>query len=199
MEAQPSTPRFAALELRNWKNFAECSIKLASRVFLVGPNASGKSNFLDAFRFLRDLVAPGGGLREAIDRWGGVGSLRCLAARRLTDVSVNVTVAATDGDWRYRIDFTQDKQRRILVKKEQVQKGSDILLDRPNREDAEDPARLSQTYLEQINVNKEFRALADFFGSVRYLHLVPQLVREPDRSVGKAGDPFGGDFLQQLA
>jgi predicted ATPase len=28
---------------------------------------------------------------------------------------------------------------------------------------------------------------------------VPQLVREPDRSVGRANDPFGGDFLEQVA
>jgi predicted ATPase len=41
--------------------------------------------------------------------------------------------------------------------------------------------------------------VADFFGRVRYLHIVPQLVREPDRSVGKQNDPFGGDFLEQVA
>jgi predicted ATPase len=28
---------------------------------------------------------------------------------------------------------------------------------------------------------------------------VPQLVREPDRSVGRINDPFGGDFLEQVA
>ena len=44
-----------------------------------------------------------------------------------------------------------------------------------------------------------FRDLAAFFGSIRYLHLVPQLVREPDRSVGRTNDPFGGDFLEQVA
>jgi hypothetical protein len=31
------------------------------------------------------------------------------------------------------------------------------------------------------------------------LHIVPQLVREPDRSVGRINDPYGGDFLEQLA
>jgi predicted ATPase len=36
-------------------------------------------------------------------------------------------------------------------------------------------------------------------GSVRYQHLVPQLVREPDRSVGRRQDPFGGDFLEEVA
>jgi hypothetical protein len=53
--------------------------------------------------------------------------------------------------------------------------------------------------LEQVNVNQAFREVADFLASVRYLHIVPQLVREPDRSVGRRNDPFGGDFLEQLA
>jgi len=41
--------------------------------------------------------------------------------------------------------------------------------------------------------------VAEAFAEIRYLHLVPQLVREPDRSVGRVKDPFGGDFIEQLA
>jgi len=59
--------------------------------------------------------------------------------------------------------------------------------------------RLTQTYLEQVQANQDFRELVRFFGSVRYLHIVPQLVREPDRSVGRQNDPYGGDFLEQIA
>ena len=33
------------------------------------------------------------------------------------------------------------------------------------------------------------------FTSIRYLHIVPQLVREPDRSVGRSEDPFGDGYL----
>jgi len=50
-----------------------------------------------------------------------------------------------------------------------------------------------------VNVNQPFCDLATFFASIRYLHIVPQFVREPDRSVGRANDPFGGDFLEQMA
>jgi predicted ATPase len=80
-----------------------------------------------------------------------------------------------------------------------VVQGFAELLVRPDDKDRSDPERLTQTYLEQVNVNKEFREIADFFSSVRYLHVVPQLVREPDRSVGRKNDPFGGDFLEQIA
>ncbi|RJP67780.1 MAG: ATP-binding protein, partial [Candidatus Abyssobacteria bacterium SURF_17] len=62
-----------------------------------------------------------------------------------------------------------------------------------------DPERLTQTYLEQVHANQAFREVAEFFASVRYLHLVPQLVREPERCASREGDPFGGDFLEQIA
>ena len=52
--------RFLSVRLENWCNFASVDVDLSKRVFLVGPNASGKSNFLDVFRFLHDIVLSGG-------------------------------------------------------------------------------------------------------------------------------------------
>jgi energy-coupling factor transporter ATP-binding protein EcfA2 len=191
--------RFLKLRLQNWKNFVSVDVALQNRVFLVGPNASGKSNLLDAYRFLRDLASSGGGFQEAVGRRGGVSAIRCLAARRFPDVGISVEVGDASESWKYELVIHQDNQRRALVRKERVWKDGEILLDRPNTEDEADPVRLTQTYLEQVNVNQPFRELAEFFTSIRYLHIVPQLVREPDRSVGRSGDPFGGDFLEQVA
>lgn len=186
--------------LRNWKNFAQADVAVSDRIFLVGPNASGKSNFLDAFRFLRDLAVPGAGFHEAVARRGGVSSIRCLAARRDSNIEIEVTLESAKGDpWQYELAFNQDKQRRPLVKKERVVWNQNELLKRPLPEDEHDPTRLTQTHLEQVNANKEFRDVASFFASIRYLHVVPQLVRDPDRSVGKTNDPFGGDFLELVA
>ena len=101
--------------------------------------------------------------------------------------------------WEYELRFKQDNLRRPIIAKERVTFEGRELLSRPDEEDESDPARLTQTYLEQVNVNKEFRQIADFVASVRYLHVVPQLIREPDRSPGRRNDPFGGDFLEQVA
>ena len=193
--------KFRGLDLKNWKNFVQVEATIPDRLFLVGPNASGKSNFLDAFRFIKDLASSGGGFQEAIRRRGGVSAVRCLAARRYTDVSVRFSIES-EGDpqrWEYELAFNQDNQRRPLIRKEQVRHGKRVVLDRPNEADNTDPERLTQTSLEQVNVNQPFRDLAGFFASIRYLHIVPQLVREPDRSVGRSNDPFGGDFLEQVA
>ncbi|MFY9821306.1 MAG: AAA family ATPase [Thermoanaerobaculia bacterium] len=192
--------KFSRLRLQNWRNFLDADVPLQRRVFLVGPNASGKSNFLDAFRFLRDIAEPKGSFQGAVEARHGVSQIRSLHARRYSHVSVEVEVDLdSDGHWSYLLEFSQNNQRVPTITRERVTHDSECLLDRPRDEDNEDPKRLGQTHLEQLNANASFRALADFFSQVRYLHLVPQLVREPERSVGKSRDPFGGDFLEQLA
>jgi predicted ATPase len=192
--------RFSQIRLTNWQNFVEVNVVLQTRVFLIGPNASGKSNFLGSLRFLHDLVALGGGFEEAIAKRGGVSRLRCLAARRYPDIGVGVVVSfGTGADWEYELAFSQDNRQRPIIKREVVKRATQIVLSRPDSEDESDPARLHQTHIEQVNVNREFRELADFFRTIRYLHLVPQLLREPDRYVGRGQDPFGSDFLEQVA
>jgi len=192
--------RFAKIHLENWRNFTCVDVPLQQRMFLIGPNASGKSNLLDAFRFLRDLVRVGGGLEKAVADRGGVTLLRSLAASRQPDIVVDVYVE--DGDdigWQYRIRIAQDNNARTYLKEEQVWKSGQLILSRPDERDNEDKELLRQTHLEQINSNRDFREIADFFNTIRYYHIVPQLIRDPERSIGRKFDPFGGDFLEQIA
>jgi len=44
------------VELRNYRSIEHCDVELGPLMFLVGPNASGKSNFLDALRFVADCL-----------------------------------------------------------------------------------------------------------------------------------------------
>lgn len=190
---------FTRIKLENWRNFLNVEVPLQRRMFLVGPNASGKSNFLDAFRFLRDIADPQGGFQRAVSQARrGVSQIRSLHARR-GNVVIEVGVELEGIGWSYRLEFTQDNQRRPLVQREIVLRQGEVVLNRPDPEDEADSSRLTQTHLEQVNANKEFRDLQELFARVRYLHIVPQLVREPERSVGRSRDPFGGDFLEQLA
>lgn len=64
--------QFTHLRLSNWRNFASVDVSLSLRMFLIGPNASGKSNLLDVFRFLR-YRKTWGRISE-----GGYRSRRCL-------------------------------------------------------------------------------------------------------------------------
>lgn len=196
------------IELKNWRNFESVAVNLTDRVFVVGPNASGKSNFLDVFKFLRDIALPRGGLQEAITQRGGVPKLRCLSARKETDIGITVelkTPGAQHFAWKYSIGIKLEQRgaREPYLVHEKVWRNGEKepLLNRPNGDDKADPKRRTQTYLEQVSANAQFREIADFLQQVQYLHLVPQLIKYPEAFHGKklAGDPFGMDFLESVA
>ena len=192
---------------KNWRNFQQINVPLRERQFIVGPNASGKSNLLDIFRFLRDIAkVEGGGFQKAAKDRGGVSKIRCLAARRAPEVSIEVHIAdASDAPavWRYALGFRQESRgyRRTLLTHEQVWKADELLLDRPDADDTADPARLTQTFLEQVSMNAKFREIGSFFRNVTYLHLVPQFIRFSGSIQGRIveDDPFGQGFLERVA
>ena len=96
------------VHLLNWKNFREIDVKLGERCFIVGANASGKSNFIDALRFLRDIAKQSGGLQEAVESRGGITKIRCLAARVHTEVSITVElgeIESSESIWKYHLSF----------------------------------------------------------------------------------------------
>ncbi len=188
------------ITLKNWKNFQSVTTPLQLRVFIIGPNASGKSNFLDAFRFLKD-VANDGLLKAVQDKRGGISQIRCLAARKDPAISIEVEISdAQKLKYTYHLSIMQDNVKRPKVHKEEVRYNGEVVLKRPSPEDKEDPLRLTQTALEQISANKPFREVADFFKSITYQHLIPQLVRDPADFSPKPirNDPYGRDFLQRM-
>jgi predicted ATPase len=195
------------LALKNWRNFSSASVDLANRAFVIGVNASGKSNFLDIFRFLRDLaIGSGGGLEKAVADRGGIRKLRALSARREPEIVIDVTVRDDSTEvveWRYLLAFKSEGKgrQRIFVAKEAVWKNGNQVFSRPDEDDLADPERLTQTFMQQVNANKDFRDLVGFFSGVTYLHLVPQLLKYPEKfASGKnEDDPFGQGFLQRVA
>ena len=192
------------LILKNWRNFRTVDVALVDRVFIIGPNASGKSNMLDVLRFLRDIAKPGGGLQFAITKRGGLSKIRCLAARKEPDIELGVELSEGGSGvlWRYEIGITQEVRgyRQPILRFERVYKNGKLITQRPSKEDTADPMRLTQTHLEQINSNVEFREIGKFFESIRYLHLVPQLLRHPEAFQGAAipEDPYGRNFLEMV-
>lgn len=191
------------LILKNWRNFRSVDVELGLRVFVAGPNASGKSNLLDVFGFLKDIAKPSGGLQNAVNERGGISKLRCLAARQYPDVEIEVHLADNGDKWSYAIGIKQESRgyRQPYLAYERVTRGGQTLLERPDQDDSRDPLRLTQTHLEQINANAGFRELGRFFDSISYLHLVPQLLRHPDAFSGPGipGDPYGRGFLERVA
>jgi predicted ATPase len=140
-----------------------------------------------------------------VTKRGGVSSIRCLSATRYSNIDIDIKLASDDGIpvWKYRLVFNQDKASRPTIREETVvdlRNGEKTILNRPDSDDENDPLRLTQTALEQVTANKEFRDIADFLKSISYQHIIPQVVRDPKGfSPGPVSDdPFGRDFLLRL-
>lgn len=197
------------IKLKNWKNFKEADIALDYRAFIVGANASGKSNLIDVVRFLRDIVKQAGGLQYAVnDVRGGVKKIRCLAAKKDSEVSVELHLSdepSSDPEWIYRLSFKNIgggiRKNETLITEEKVwsKKGNKYLLERPSS--GEDDENRKFTHLEQITSNAEFRDIYHFFQEIQYLHLVPQLVREADSFLISANkeDFYGRNLLEKMS
>ena len=106
--------RITHLAASNWRNFKNVEFDVGERLFVVGPNAAGKSNLLDVFRFLADIVGQGGGLASAIERRGGLGKVRSLFSRTNAKGRLVVDVRLQDGQdsWRYRLSVKGEGKGR---------------------------------------------------------------------------------------
>lgn len=201
--------RISRVKLTNWRNFKEADIELNYRVFIVGANASGKSNFLDAIRFLRDLVRQGGSLQEAVESRGGVSRIRCLAARGVkSDVSVGVEIANDKNipTWSYQLTFSQIgggiSDLKAIIKSEYLKDlvSGSVHINRSANKQNKDDYLDQYTELEQATKNQNFKEFVEFLNDISYLHLIPQLIRDPKSfsKTTKGEDYFGRDFLEKI-
>ncbi len=103
MPTEDSRPaRLKAVHLKNFLSFLDVSVQLDDLVVLVGANSTGKSNFVDALRFIHEAVTIG--LDAAITRRGGISAVRrSTPGGRPPDVEVSYTVALSSSEVRYSI------------------------------------------------------------------------------------------------
>lgn len=194
--------RITHVTAHNWRNFKNVDFEVGDRLLIVGPNASGKSNLLDLFRFLGDISRSGGGLASALEQRGGLSKTRCLFARNNHNGELNIEIDLADGadTWRYELAIkgTKGGRNRPAVVRETVVHNGATLLSRPNRDDELDRERLTQTHLEQISANQDFRPVADYFAKVNYFHLVPQVIRHGQAGAALSAQSFGSSMIADM-
>jgi len=88
------------IHIKNFKSFNNLEVELGKFNVLIGANASGKSNFIQIFQFIRDIV--NFGLDNAISMQGGVEYLRNIKIGKLENLLVN---------------FVSDHQFRRILRK----------------------------------------------------------------------------------
>jgi len=77
------------IRLSNFKSFKDLDVQLGKFNVFVGANASGKSNFIQIFKFLRDITNHG--LDNAISMQGGIEYLRNINLGQSERLSLEVT------------------------------------------------------------------------------------------------------------
>ncbi len=94
------------LRVSNFKSFKSLAIELRNFNLLIGANASGKSNFIQIFKFLRDITEFG--LDNAISLQGGVEYFRNVNIDSTQDFSIEIVSDQ-------RIAFAKEVDNKLIA------------------------------------------------------------------------------------
>jgi len=117
-----SKPSFLRrIRIRGYKSIAFCDVMLEPLTILVGRNASGKSNFLDALGFLRDLMNMR--VAHAVNERKGWRALHCRAASTpYIEMEVESTFESMGSMWdaAYHFSLEVGAQNRVQAHEEKL-------------------------------------------------------------------------------
>ena len=103
------------LRLQNWKSYGDSTLYIDPLTFVIGTNASGKSNLLDAFFFLSRL-AKGRPIEEVTGMVRGGKDWIIKKGENLATLSVTVSKDMDTPIYTYSISFERTKDSFVIVK-----------------------------------------------------------------------------------
>lgn len=107
------------IKAKNFKNFKELDIEFNSLNLLVGANASGKSNFIQLFKFLRDLSQVG--INNALSLQGDIEFFKNIGSdENQTEIYYHFIFQNKDSDFNeliYHIQFFYDVKIKLQFEK----------------------------------------------------------------------------------
>lgn len=175
--------------LNNYMSIARCSLELRALNFLVGQNGAGKSNFLDALRFIADALNTS--VEHALRERGGIGEVRRRSAGHPTNFGVRLDWSLPSGDhgiYAFRIGakshgaFEVQQEECIvnfanLAEKSASYKISSGKIDQCSL--SSPPAAASdRLFLVAMSGQPEFRPLYDALLRMGFYNFNPDVIRE---------------------
>lgn len=174
------------VQLKNYKSIAATDVRLPQVAFLVGPNGCGKSNFLDALRFIADALNTS--LDQALRTRGGVD----LVLRKPAD-------GEAPFGFRLQFDLAASRGWYALTIRANAEDGYEIcreechLVERDGRREhffrvecgqvvaasiaKAPPAAADRLYLVNASGFKQFRPAFDALAGMRFANPVPERMR----------------------
>jgi predicted ATPase len=191
--------------VKNFKSLKDVSLSLGQRNVLVGPNLSGKSNLIQVFRLLNQIVsaAPGTyGLPNAIQALGGFaevfwkGSELGPISIALTGGGVPFVAFGSEAKWDYRITIVATQWGSIRVQDEFLSveavgqryslienAGGDRKLQTKDGRSLSSVGSADRSALEFEIPDWEGNALRNFFRSIQFHQLIPLSMHLSNQSV----------------
>jgi predicted ATPase len=103
--------------IQNYKSIGHCSVEMKPFSLLVGPNGTGKSNFLDAFRFVAEALrtTPEHALRER----GGIGEVRRKSSGHPNNFGISMYLQLPNGqDAFFAFKIAASQNGGFIIQKE---------------------------------------------------------------------------------
>jgi len=181
-------PFVARVFLRNYKSIGRCGVELKPLTMLVGRNAAGKSNFLDALRFVKDSLDET--LEQAVRSRGGVDGVRRRSPGHPHNFTISLELHLSDVSYaKYLFEIAARKGGGFLVKREELElydthynptdwfKLQDGEIKEASR--VLPPPQPDRLHLVAASALVEFRPAFDALTSMGFYNLNPQAMRQP--------------------
>lgn len=111
-------PLIQKVQLENYKSIARCDVELSDLSFLIGANGSGKSNFLDALKFVKDALRTS--LDHALRERGGIGEVRHRSNGRPRHFTISLQLALhANSTAHYAFKIGAQQGGNFIVQREQ--------------------------------------------------------------------------------
>ncbi|MFN9629115.1 MAG: AAA family ATPase [Cyanobacteriota bacterium] len=186
------------LQIEHYKSIEKADLKLGRLTLLVGVNGSGKSNVIDAVRFIRDAIVHG--LDRSVAERHGINSIRQWSPSKPYDITLKAEVKNPDGSGSFELTLSS-KRGSYAVKREtgfwRSEKGGWIVYERdtlntavvkkvsrPQQETIE-IERPTELFISQFQA-QPFRPLANALGSMEAYSIYPNILRAPQKPSSEA-------------
>jgi predicted ATPase len=193
----PTRPFLRRVTISNYKSIGKCDVHLGPFTVLVGRNGAGKSNFLDALRFVADGLQTT--LEQAIRSRGGIDMVRRKSTGHPRNFAVGLEVELSENQIaRYEFGVKAKERGGFAIRDEFAeivggQKGRFKIRDGQLVEAPQEnmvAASTDRLYLVQASGYPAFRTLYERLASMGFYNLNPQAMKELQ-------SPDAGELLQR--
>ncbi|MGD9855927.1 MAG: AAA family ATPase [Planctomycetaceae bacterium] len=193
------SPFLNRVRIRNYKSITECDVKLGRLTLLVGRNGAGKSNFLDALRFVAESLETS--VDHAIKSRGGVAAVRRISTGHPRNFRIELEVHLASECAEFEFEIGSQPKGGFIVKAERLRIStySGALRHEYTIEDGAIVHSTAETlpvpasdrlFLVVASGLREFRPVYDSLLSMGFYNLNPDQIKEVQK-------PDAGELLRR--